>query len=150
MLKEFASPLVAKLKPSKQLLQFHLLTHLLALTAIDYVQLDLFFAVACLSLIALSFIFSIRQMRRYRQFTWLDNNKWHLLNSSNEQQDAQLTPMSFFINHLVVLVLRLDDGKKVSVLITKDAVNQEVFRRLKVKLTMIKPSYFSTAEDSEF
>ncbi len=150
MSKEFASPLVAKLKPSKQLLHFHLLTHLLALTAVDYVQLDLLITVACLSLIVVSFIFSIKQMQRYRQFIWSDNNQWNLLTTSNEQLDAQLTPMSFFINHLVVLVLRVDDGKKVSLLITEDAVNKEVFRRLKVKLTMIKPSYFHSTEESEF
>lgn len=150
MSKEFASPLVAKLKPSKQQLHFYLLTHLLAITAVDYVQLDLLFIVVCLGLIALSFIFSIKQMQCYQQFTWLDNNQWHLLTKNNEQQDAKLTPMSFFINHLVVLVLRLDDGKKVSLLITQDTVNTEVFRRLKVKLTMIKPSYFSSAEESEF
>jgi len=148
--KEYASPLVANLKLSKQQLYFYLLTHLLALTAIDYAQLDLLITVVCLSLIALSFIFSIKQMQRYMQFTWLDNNQWILRNKSNELQDAQLTPMSFFINHLVVLVLRLDDGRKVSLIITKDTVNQEVFRRLKVKLTMIKPSYFSPAEESEF
>ena len=150
MSKEYASPLVANLKLSKQQLYFYLLTHLLALTAIDYAQLDLLITVVCLSLIALSFIFSIKQMQRYMQFTWLDNNQWILRNKSNELQDAQLTPMSFFINHLVVLVLRLDDGRKVSLIITKDTVNQEVFRRLKVKLTMIKPSYFSPAEESEF
>jgi len=148
--KEFASPLVANLKPSKQLLHFFLLTHLLALTAVDYAMLSWLIKLSCLVMIALSYIYSVGQIQRYRQFTWSDNNQWHLLTKRYEQLDARLTPMSFFLNNLVVLVLRLDDGKKVSLLITKDAVNKEVFRRLKVKLTMIKPSYFSSTEESEF
>ena len=150
MSKEFASPLVANLKPSKQLLHFHLLTHLLALTAIDYALLDLSLTVVGIFLIGLSFVYSVRQMQRYRQFIWSDNNRWQLLTKKNELQDARLTPMSFCINHLVVLVLRLNDGKTVSLLITKDAVNKDVFRRLKVKLTIIKPSYFDASEESEF
>ena len=143
MLKEYEKPLT--LEPhSSHLLKSYLLTvHVLSLCAVIYASIGFFLKVLCIAFIVLHFYYLIKKLNRSLKVIWLDENNWRLFNNKNIYIAAYLTPWTFMSSWLVILVFKTEYGKTVSVCLPYDAVDNERFRSLKQRITILKPKYLS-------
>ncbi len=66
---------------------------------------------------------------------WQSENNW-LLTTQNITSKAVLLSESLVSPVLVILLFRLDCGRRQSVLIWPDSVHADVFRRLRVRLKL--------------
>lgn len=71
---------------------------------------------------------------------WQDlSGIWYLLNNQGKIHEAQLMGDSYLSSWLIIANFELlDNGKRISILITKDRLNKNEFRRLTVQLRMTK------------
>lgn len=114
---------------------------MLASFAVFYASLHILIQLLCVGFIVFYFFYLKDKLKPVPQIVWLQENNWQLYNSETTYIGAHLSPWSFLSSWLVVLVFKTEAGKKVSVLVPYDAVDKEIFRQLKLKLTTLKPKY---------
>lgn len=136
MLKEYASPLTLELKPSAALNAFLWLIHALATSAVLLAQIHWAVQIIFVALIIIYFNEQKRAVSRYQKLIWFDDNHWHIY-ADGQYTEACLTPMSFHSSWLVILVFKTASGKTVNALLLYDVLDADVFRRLKVRLTIL-------------
>lgn len=72
-----------------------------------------------------------------KRLTWRADGDWVLETVSGERRDAQLLPNAYVHPWLVVLAFRAtDSGQVMRLSLFRDAVDSEVFRRLRVRLRL--------------
>ena len=142
MLKEFASLLTLELRPSAVFNYFWIVVHSLAVFAVVYASIHWYLQIFLLLLLALHFVFQRQAKNQPDKLIWLNGNDWRLYDKNNDDEytQASLTPMSFLSSWLVILVLETENEKRVNVLVLFDSLDTEIFRRLKVRLTILKPA----------
>lgn len=147
MSKEYASPLILEFKTSK-ISHFYLLSvHCLAMTGLFYSGLPLILKLLLSLLIIISFFYLKKGEGQVIKAVWLSENDWVIVDRFGTQVASRLTPLSFRCSWLVILSLKTDEGKNISLMIPFDALDPDIFRQLKVKLKLIKPSIFSPSSE---
>lgn len=133
------------LHPSRYLLGVLLLSHIIVMLVLLHLPIKWWAIILVECCIVGSFIHSVRRYISRHSLTsvikvWCDQyGQWHLLNRANQQQRVNLLGDSINSSYLVLLNFRsIEDKKKQSVLIFKDAVSPSDFRRLRRLLNRIK------------
>lgn len=150
MSKEYASPLSLELKSSALLTSFQIAVHIIALIAVLYANLPVIIKLAGCILLTVSYRYYQSQTKKRCRIVWLKDNQWFIYTDDQQVIEAKLTPMSFLANWLVILALKTEEGKRLNFVIPFDALDKHSYRRLKVKLTMLSPTFFQQSRDQEF
>jgi len=83
-------------------------------------------------IIVLSIILALKN-NQARVLHWQSNNTW-LIEQDEQQLSASLLKGSVMTPFFGVLNFKCDNGKRINVVIFKDALNYHAFRKLRVKL----------------
>ena len=139
MSKEYATPLTLELKPSPVFKYYLLSLYLLAITAVVYADLHPLIQVFTVLFLVIFYFYQTSRTLRYTKIVWSSGNDWQLYELSLEGIEVHLTPMSFCSSWLVILAFKTEAGKRINITVPYDSLNAEIFRRLKVRLRIIKP-----------
>ena len=128
------------LRPSRFMMGFLLLTHLVALLLTMTLPLQ-WWAQGLIALIVLSsLVYSIQKQVYYktrkaiRQFRTDEGKIWYLTETKGTELTATLMGDSLVTMGLLVLNFRLENKSKRSIVVFKDAVDAAPFRQLRVIL----------------
>jgi len=83
----------------------------------------------------------LKQRAAIRQFVWGADDDWTLVAGDGQTKNAKLLPSSYVQSWMTVL--NFDVGQRLrpySVVLLADAIDPEMFRRLRVRLTLVKYS----------
>ena len=161
--KKYATPLRLEIKPSKILLLFLLGIHLVALILIYFLEFTLFLSISFYTFIILSAYFVINKYallnssKAIVKLIWDTNNEWILEAKNGETIQAELKQDSYIHPFISILIFncrqdgvqanagkftgfyKLKLGFTCNVILLKDNVNENDFRRLRVRLKVGKP-----------
>ncbi|MSP53115.1 MAG: hypothetical protein EXR81_02540 [Gammaproteobacteria bacterium] len=128
------------LRPSRFMMGFLLLTHLVALLLAMTLSLQ-WWAQGLIALIVLSnLIYSINKHVYYktrkaiREFRTDEGKVWYLTETKGTELTACLMGDSLVTMGLLILNFRLENKSKRSIMVFKDAVDSSAFRQLRVIL----------------
>lgn len=141
MSKEYEKPLTLNLQSSAVLFYYLVSLHVLASFAVFYTSIPILIQLLCVGFIIVHFCSLKDKLKPSSKIVWLQENNWQLYDSETTYVEARLTPWSFLTSWIIVLVFKSETGKKVSILVPYDALDIEIFRQLKLKLTILKPKY---------
>ena len=137
----FTSPLVLIPKVTMQSWMLILIPHFLILLFVIITPVELYIVKVLLSLVI---ILSLYYFLRLYIFKNLDKSiesfskdsmgNWYIQDVRNQQHPVQLLPSSFVSKFLIILNYAGIDKNKFSVLITRDSLEDDEFRRLKIRL----------------
>ena len=99
--------------------------------------------------IVVSFLYQKNKLFRYKKLLWSKENDWVIFDDLDNGVNVRLTPLSFSSSWLVILALRTENNKAVNLLVPYDALSEESFRLLKVKLTILKPAELKPLTDDD-
>ena len=135
MSRAYATPLELELSPSKQ--QRKLLLFIYALTAISILLLPWPFLLrlVCLICVLLLSKFLLYKIPSCNRIVWQSGNNW-LLITGDVTSKAVLLPETLVTYWLVILLFRVEEGRRCSVLVWPDSVHYDAFRRLRVRLKL--------------
>ena len=152
-----AIPLFLALKPSRILRTLTATCHLLAIIAVFLSTVPLLVQLILSVAITLSLRYNHRQDSREQFLIWRAGNRWvietaptaaydeaHQDISSTGTAIAELKGIDFFSRWLVILTLRTASGRNAKYVIPCDALSENTFRLLRVRLriegfTMLNP-----------
>ena len=155
-----AIPLFLALKPSRILRTLTATCHLLAIIAVFLSTVPLLVQLILSAAITLSLCYNHRQDSREQFLIWRAGNRWlietarpaptaaydeaHQDISSTGTATAELKGIDFFSRWLVILTLRTASGRNAKYVIPCDALSENTFRLLRVRLriegfTMLNP-----------
>jgi len=137
--KEYASPLTLEFQQSHVVWFYLSVVHILAAIALLLSTVVIFFKVIVSMLLLVSFLYQKIKLSRYKELVWLADNDWLLIDATGNESNVHLTSLSFSSSWLVILALRNENNKAINLVLPFDALTKESFRRLKVKLTILKP-----------
>ncbi|MCK5334881.1 MAG: hypothetical protein KAQ67_01900 [Gammaproteobacteria bacterium] len=141
MSKEYEKPLTLKLHSSAVLKYYLICVHILAVFAVFYATLNTSLQIMSLLFITAYYFYQNNKSDRVKEVVWLQDNNWKLYEQQDTFTEARLTPESFLSSWLVILAFKAESGKRVNILVPYDAVDKESFRRLKLRITILKPKY---------
>ena len=143
----YASPLQLDLFKSHILLYY-----LLAIYALAFVSL-FYFALPPLIIAAIGLILFVRGYRtialhvtrKARQailrVVWDDNDRWHIVRKNGEKVRVKLVGDTFVHPKLTILNFKVPQKRFLqAVILTRDNINQETHRRLRVRLRTSDPT----------
>jgi hypothetical protein len=83
-----------------------------------------------------------------KRIVWQSGNHW-LLTMNDVTSEAVMMPETLVSFWIVILLFRLEDGRRYTVLIWPDSVHADAFRRLRVRLKLVGEVLVSTPVDSK-
>lgn len=130
--KKHTTPFLAQLKPSKKIQQFLIVIHLLALAASFTNALPTFVKLCIATLIAVNFKMNYRQYHKeQRIIKYTEKSGWEV-SVSGDFEPVHILKSSVITTTLIFLQLQ----NKPTVVIAKDALSDDEYRQLIVKLKM--------------
>jgi len=136
---KYASPLVLKPVASRYFTGLFLTGHLGAMMVV----LPLSFAagvkitILIILLVSLLVVMRSRGLSSVKTLTWKESGDWVLVLADDTQYETRLMPSSYVSPWLVVLNFdRVAASKRRSATLFRDALDQESFRQLRVRLGM--------------
>jgi len=147
--KEFASPLILEFKHSRVIQLYLISIHFLAILSLLLSALMPYQKAIVLIFIVVSFLYQKNKLFRYKKLLWSKENDWVIFDDLDNGVNVRLTPLSFSSSWLVILALRTENNKAVNLLVPYDALSEESFRLLKVKLTILKPAELKPLTDDD-
>ena len=149
MLKESEKTLTLEPLRSNILLYFLLTLHLTALFAVFYANLHIGFQLLAVAFLFIHYSWYVFSANKPAKLVWLRKNKWQIYYSSHQMIEARLTPLSFLSSWLVILVLKGETGRSITLVLAQDSLEKEQFRRLKVRMRTLKPEYLRMRDAEE-
>ena len=144
--KKYATPLRLEIKPSRILCSLLLILHLFALAIIFILDFEFLINILVAILIAVSAYISIFQTAFRKsssaiiKLVWDSNNEWILENNRGEQLNAELLRDSYVSSVMTVLNFKCKNHfRHKSIILLKDNINENDFRKLRVRLKVGKP-----------
>ena len=161
--KKYAAPLRLEIKSSKILLFFLLGIHLVALILVYFLEFTLFLSISVSTFIILSAYFVINKYallnssKAIVKLIWDANNEWILETKNGKTIQAELKRDSYIHSFMTILIFsrspdeakrnpgetpglrKLHPGYKYNVILLKDNLDENDFRRLRVRLRVGKP-----------
>lgn len=138
MSREYAVPLSLNPYASQQLKRVLFALYSVALFPVFLSHLDILVKALLCAGLMVSYRHEINKTRFAFTLLWQKENQWIVQAANSEPQMASLSPMSFYISWLVVLVLKLESGANKVVVLPYDALEAQSFRQLKIRLTLLK------------
>lgn len=156
-----AIPLFLALKPSRILRTLTVSCHLLAVIAVFLSTVPLLVQLTLCIAITISLCYNHRQDSREQFLIWRAGNRWVIeiaptaaydeadqdtgsTDTATDTATAELKSIDFFSRWLVILTLRTATGRSAKYVIAFDALSENTFRLLRVRLriegfTMLHP-----------
>jgi len=140
----YVSPLVLEPGISRYLILYLVVIHTLALALVATplnLPAALRFGIAIM--IVISFIWQWRRTRvndpaRIHRLVWEADDDWALWCNDSTELVGQLRPDSYESTWLVILRLQLQQGGRRTVVILPDMLDQQSFRRLRVRMRQVR------------
>ncbi len=148
LLRKYATPLLLEPGPSRMLRAWLLLSHLLAISIVPFMSLPLWAGSISISVLLFSLWHSIRLhiTLAHRDAVcgveWFEAHDCQLQLSSGRETRARLMPQVFILPWLVIMHFRCDSGRIRHLVLLPDMLEQEVFRRLRVRLMIERDQAF--------
>lgn len=139
--KKYASPLVLEPDPSRIYLALMLFMHLGAMAVVIPLNLYWMIKIVLWTVLLVSLVFVVRKqgMGDMQSLTWKEGNDWLMHLKDGTKIEAQLLPSTYVSPWLVVLNFRkIEDRGNRSVTLFRDALEKELFRKLRVRLALEK------------
>jgi hypothetical protein len=134
---KYASPLILKPETSRVFIGLFAIAHLGALAVVLPLNLSWVIKISLLSLVAVSMFVVLRGkgFSNVNILTWKEGGEWVLELSDGTQYETYLLPSSYVSPWLVVLNFsKAENQRGRSVTLFRDALDEESFRRLRVRL----------------
>ena len=132
--KQHAYPLLIEPVESKCLILIIGFFHLASLASVAFSTLPFGASAPAYGAIILSFIYCLRRCKRPLSITWDTEGDWHLAIASDARFSARLCGSSIVTRYFVWLHLRTRNQRLVSLLLLRDSLSADGFRRLRVRL----------------
>jgi len=129
----YATPLLLDIQSSRQLFLLLIIISSLVIVSLLLASFAFYFKVLFLLLFSFFSFLSCRNINNERRIIWNENNEWEII-EAGVSQNANLLPTSFISQWLSIFNFKLHDNKKKTVLVFADAVHEESFRKLRVRL----------------
>ncbi len=143
-----AIPLLLALKPSRAQLLVSSGCHIAAVIAIFLSNIPLLVQIIFVAVVVISLCYNYHQDNRSQVLIWRAGNRWVIessahssqgvtdkkVNNSNSGHAATLHSIDFFSRWLVIITLRTEAGRKKKFVIPYDALTENTFRLLRVRL----------------
>ena len=136
---KYASPLILKPETSRVFIGLFAIAHLGALAVVLPLNLSWVIKISLLSLVAVSMFVVLRGkgFSNVNILTWKEGGEWVLELNDGTQYETCLLPSSYVSPWLVVLNFsKAENQRGRSVTLFRDALDEETFRRLRVRLGM--------------
>lgn len=139
--KKYASPLILEPDPSRIYIALMLFVHLGAMAVI--IPLNFHWAIkVVLWIVLLASLLSVIKKQgkgNVRCLSWKEDSDWVLSQEDGTEVEARLLTTTYVNPWLVVLNFKmLEDNRQRSVSLFRDALDQETFRKLRVRLALEK------------
>ncbi len=137
MSKKLEPQLHVNIQRSQTLAYFIIGLHLLSLLACF--KISVLWQLQLVLVLVLGLSFS-RQFRRYQQGVYqfclqcTPENTWQYAVNQHDFVGIEILPSSVLNTWLIILHVKTEAGKRENLLICKDTVNEDLYRRLKVRL----------------
>ena len=132
--KQHAYPLRIEPATSKCLILIIALLHLAALASVALATLPFGVSALAYGAITVSFIYSLRKCKRRLSITWDTEGDWRISFASQTRISARLCGSSIVNRYFVWLHLRTKNQRFLSLLLPRDSLSADGFRRLRVRL----------------
>jgi hypothetical protein len=135
-----APPIDLLRRPSRELAAWTFLIHAAALGALAAVRLPDWAVAGLAAAVLVSAItisrqhVTLRAARAVTRLVWTRDGEWLLSDAGGRALPADLQPGAFVTLRLVVLNFRLGDGRRSTVLLTRDNCDAVQLRRLRARL----------------
>ncbi len=142
---KYKKPLNLSLKPSKYLLYFIVLIHLLAISVL-FLNLDihLILKIILFVLVIISLYLNLKKSNSIAFQNYIKNieyqkdMQWMLVSSNQKLITANLQQNWFVLSWLVILYFKIDSNKNIITIILPDMIEKNDFRLLKLHLRQIR------------
>ncbi len=134
---KYASPLVLKPETSRIFIGLFSIAHLGAMAAVLPLAFSWIIKIGLLILLAVSLFIVLRGkgLANVNTLTWKEGGEWALELNDGTQYETYLLPSSYVSAWLVVLNYnKAENQRSRSVALFRDALDEESFRRLRVRL----------------
>ena len=138
---KYASPLVLKPETSRVFVGIFSAAHLGASLAVLPLDLSLEIKISLMAILVISLFVVLRSkgLANVTTLTWKEGNEWVLELRNGSQYETHLLPSSYVSPWLVVLNFsKAENHRSRSVTLFRDALDDESFRRLRVRLGIEK------------
>ncbi len=132
--KQHAYPLLIEPVGSKSLARFIGFFHISSIASVMVAALPFAATVTTLGAIALSFIYCLDRCGRRVSITWDNEGDWRLSFENRAQVSARLCGSSIVNRYFVWLHLRTENRRFISLILPRDSLPANSFRRLRVRL----------------
>ncbi len=136
---KYASPLILKPETSRVFIGLFAIAHLGALAVVLPLNFSWVIKISLLTLVAVSMFVVLRGkgFANVNILTWKEGSEWVLELNDGTQYETYLLPSSYVSPWLVVLNFsKAENQRGRSVTLFRDALDEESFRRLRVRLRM--------------
>ena len=140
---KYASPLILKPKTSRFFIGLFTIAHLGAMAILLPLNFSLGIKISLLILVVVSMIIVLRGkgLANVDSMTWKESGEWVLGFHDGAQIETYMLPSSYVNTWLVVLNFsKTENHRARSVTLFRDALDQESFRRLRVRLSVDGPN----------
>ncbi len=145
-LSKSATPLRVKLHPSRIAASMLTVVHTIAIVLVSILPVAVLLKLTIIVLVLVSLWRTLNQVllkqrTAVHQFVWGVDGDWTLIASDGQAKKAKLLPSSYVQSWMTVL--NFDVGQRFrpySVVLLPDVIDPEIFRRLRVRLTLVKYS----------
>ncbi len=136
---KYASPLILKPETSRVFTGLFAIAHLGAMAVVLPLNFSWLIKITLLTLVAVSMFVVLRGkgFANVNVLTWKEGSEWVLELNDGTQVETYLLPSSYVSPWLVVLNFSKSENQRSrSVTLFRDALDEESFRRLRVRLRM--------------
>ncbi len=140
-----AIPLLLALRPSRVYLATIVVVHALSIAAVLIATIAIWLQLALCALVLISLTINLRHHYRPVQIIWRTGNRWFI----NDSPDAAaLHSLDFVSRWLIVLTLTQKNRRHQKVIIAFDALPDDIFRLLRVRLKIEGFAILNPSDDA--
>ena len=131
MLRTYATPLRLEIKPSRVYLMYVAMLVGVACLSIFSLNINAGFKIIVFIIILYASVAILLYNNQSKTIIWKQDNCWHII---GVDQQASILADSIVLPGVTILNFKLSSGAKKSIVIFFDAIDDELFRKLRVRL----------------
>lgn len=128
----YATPLELDIRPSAAVRRYLVLVHGLALLSVMLLPVEVSLRGVAAMLVLVSFMLAWHRHKQSVRLEWRETD-W-LIRRAERENKAELLASSLLMARLTLLHFKLDNGRRLCLLVLPDALDSGHFRRLRVRL----------------
>lgn len=132
--RQHSYPLQVEPTASKSLMSIVGFLHLASYASVALANPPIEVLVPACGIIALSFVYAVKRCRRRVSINWDSEGDWQVSFEGQERVSARLCGTSIVNRNFVWLHLRSEKRRLISLILPRDCLSAQCFRRLRVRL----------------